>query len=182
MPRPRKPDPICRYCGEPFRPKSRLALSKAKHCSAKCAVMTRMQDPAYVERLKAIASTGRAGWTEASRATYNEKMRGEGNPAWKGGVTFKRNKGNYIGPRYVRCPPGLLPMARADGYVMEHRLVMARTIGRTLERVEVVHHRDHVTRNNDPANLELWPSNGSHKAAEHGRFVIGATNRLCRTG
>ena len=25
----------------------------------------------------------------------------EKNPAWKGGVTYKRNKGNYIGPKYV---------------------------------------------------------------------------------
>lgn len=103
---------------------------------------------------------------------------GPNNPAWKGGITFKRNKGNYIGPKYVRCPADLLLMARADGYVMEHRLVMARWVRRPLTRTEVVHHLDHTTRNNQRPNLELWPDNQSHKAAEHGRCVLGAACRL----
>jgi hypothetical protein len=103
----------------------------------------------------------------------------ERNPAWKGGVTFKRNKGNYIGPKYVRCPYKWLPMARKDGYVMEHRLVMAQWIGRCLSRTEVVHHIDHSTRNNGRDNLELWPSNQAHKAAEAGRCATGVANRFC---
>jgi hypothetical protein len=43
--------------------------------------------------------------------------------------------------------------------------------------MEVVHHRDHNALNNAQENLEMWPSNGSHKAAEHGRVVPGATCR-----
>ena len=103
---------------------------------------------------------------------------GPDNPAWKGGVTYKRPKGNYIGPRYVRCPVDLLCMARADGYVMEHRLVMARRIGRPLLRSEVVNHINHDPRDNRPENLELYPSNGDHKRGEVGRFVPGVANRL----
>ncbi len=91
---------------------------------------------------------------------------GEANYAWKGGITFKRNKGNYIGPKYVRCPPEFRAMARADGYVMEHRLVVARRLQRCLLRTEVVHHWDHNTRNNQDANLELFASNGEHKRME----------------
>lgn len=91
---------------------------------------------------------------------------GADNPAWKGGVTFKRNKGNYIGPKYVRCPPQFAVMARRDGYVMEHRLIVAQALGRPLARVEVVHHRDHNPRNNTLSNLELFPDNGAHKRAE----------------
>ena len=72
-------------------------------------------------------------------------------------------------------------MARADGYVMEHRLVMAKRIGRPLLRVECVHHEDHKPLNNDPTNLELWPDNRSHKMAEHGRVAEGAANRLFLT-
>lgn len=106
----------------------------------------------------------------------------ERNPAWKGGVTYKRTKGNYIGPKYVRCPQAFKAMARKDGYVMEHRLVIAMHIGRTLSRTEVVHHLDHNTRNNHINNLELWPTNGSHKAAEHGRCVSGAANLYCPKG
>jgi len=105
-------------------------------------------------------------------------MSGANNPAWKGGVTYWRKKGNYPAIKYVRAPEWARPMARKDGYIMEHRLLMATRIGRLLTRTEVVHHIDHDPLNNDPANLELWPSNGSHKAAEHGRVVPGAANRL----
>jgi hypothetical protein len=105
-------------------------------------------------------------------------MTGEKNPAWKGGVTYRRRKGNYVSVRYLRCPPGFMSMARKDGYVMEHRLVMAKRIGRSLLRIEVVHHADHEPLNNHPSNLELWPDNRSHKMAEHGRIAEGAANRL----
>jgi hypothetical protein len=71
-----------------------------------------------------------------------------------------------------------MPMARADGYVMEHRLVMARMVGRPLMRTECVHHADHNPLNNVPTNLELWPDNRSHKMAEHGRCAEGAANRV----
>jgi hypothetical protein len=40
------------------------------------------------------------------------------NPAWKGGVTYFKTHGNYIGVKYVRCPEEYLVMARKDGYVM----------------------------------------------------------------
>ena len=105
-------------------------------------------------------------------------MYGANNPAWKGGVNDKRPKGHYLAPRSVRCPADLLCMARSDGYVMEHRLVMARRIGRPLLRSEVVNHINHDPRDNRPENLELYPSNGDHKRGEVGRFVPGVANRL----
>lgn len=87
--------------------------------------------------------------------------------------------GNYGAIRYVRCPDWLAAMARGDGYVMEHRLIIARLARRPLTRTEVVHHADHDPRNNEPGNLELWPDNRSHKLAEHGRHVEGAANLWC---
>jgi len=68
-------------------------------------------------------------------------------------------------------------MARKDGYIMEHRLVMAEWMGRLLTRIEVVNHKDHNPSNNLRANLELYPTNGDHKRGEVGRFVEGVTNR-----
>jgi hypothetical protein len=59
-----------------------------------------------------------------------------------------------------------LSMARADGYVMEHRLLMAMIVRRPLKRSEVVHHIDHDPSNNDPENLMLFRSNGAHKRFE----------------
>jgi hypothetical protein len=39
--------------------------------------------------------------------------------------------------------------------VREHRLVMEQILGRKLLHNEVVHHKDHNKRNNDPSNLEV---------------------------
>jgi hypothetical protein len=103
---------------------------------------------------------------------------GADNPAWKGGVTLKRPKGNYTGVRYVRAPEWARPMARKDGYIMEHRLVMAQMCGFLLTREEVVNHKDHNPANNHPANLELYPTNADHKRGEAGRFVDGVANRV----
>lgn len=177
--RTHKPDPICQQCGKAFRPPNRpaRALTKYRFCSRQCYGRWRATTPQTLQHMKNIAVLGRSGWTAESQVSANAKMTGPLNPAWKGGATYKRTHGNYVGPKYVRVPPGFEPMARADGYVMAHRLLMALRIGRLLSRMEVVHHGDHDTRNNDPGNLELWPSNGAHKSMEHGRYVIGAANR-----
>lgn len=104
---------------------------------------------------------------------------GAANPAWKGGVTIFKKKGNYKGVRYIRAPDWMRPMARKDGYIMEHRMVMAEWCGFLLTRTEVVHHVNHNPTQNSRTNMELWPDNRSHKLAEHGRFVEGAANRFC---
>jgi len=91
---------------------------------------------------------------------------GPENPAWKGGATYFRKHGNYKPIKYVRCPQEFLSMARKDGYVMEHRLIIAMAIGRPLTRVEVVHHRNHDPQDNRQENLELFPNNRAHKIAE----------------
>lgn len=41
-------------------------------------------------------------------------------------------------------------------FVLEHRMVMARTLGRPLASNELVDHRDGVKTNNDPSNLRLY--------------------------
>lgn len=47
------------------------------------------------------------------------------------------------------------PMYSARGYAFEHRIKMAKKLGRPLKRNEVVHHIDKNRRNNDISNLEL---------------------------
>jgi hypothetical protein len=161
----------CAACGQTFEIHTcRLKRVANPTCSRQCNGKLRGAEWAK------HAHKGRAAWTAETEAAAKAKMRGEANPSWKGGVTYFRKKGNYAPIKYVRAPEWAKPMARQDGYIMEHRLLMAQWVGRLLDRTEVVHHVDHDPTNNELGNLELWPSNGSHKAAEHGRVVPGVTN------
>jgi endogenous inhibitor of DNA gyrase (YacG/DUF329 family) len=167
----------CVVCGTPVkRSPSRLKRIKTPVCSYQCNGVLRGQEWGK------HAHKGRAAWTDQSMASYLTKMTGPSNPAWKGGVTYFRKHGNYKPIKYVRCPLGLIAMARQDGYVMEHRLIMARLTGYPLRRTEVVHHIDHDPQNNQPTNLELWPTNQDHKLWEAGRFVPGVACRCFPMG
>ena len=168
-PTTKKPDPLCLQCGNPFRPKSHTSLKKAKFCNGICYGRWRAANPEIQEHLKMIASKGKAGWTEDSQASYQQKMSGVNNPAWKGGVMMNRHHGNYKGAIYVQCPTAFLSMARKDGYVIQHRLMVAQAIGRPLLRTEVVHHINHNSLDNRIENLQLFANNSDHKRYErHG--------------
>jgi hypothetical protein len=133
-------------------------------------------DP-WRKALLARAQRASIGPGHTPEANAKRSMPMERNPAWKGGVTIFKTHGNYAGVRYIRAPREIRPMARKDGYVMEHRLLMAITVGRLLTRTEVVNHINHNPRDNSPANLELYPTNRDHKLGEAGRFVPGVANR-----
>ena len=154
----------CAVCGkEMWRQDSRLQSVKTPTCSRQC--NGKLRGKAWKEH----AHKGRAAWTDASRASYTEKMSGPNNPAWKGGLTRIKRKGKYADQsiKYVRCPEAFKLMARKDGYVMEHRLAVARELGRPLLRSECVHHVNHDATDNRLENLMLFASNREHKMYEH---------------
>ncbi len=75
--------------------------------------------------------------------------------------------GKHIGPDgYVRAwispEDPLAEMRRSGGYVLEHRLVMARMLGRPLSKGENVHHLNGIRDDNRPENLELWKRKQPH--------------------
>lgn len=81
------------------------------------------------------------------------RRRGPAHQDWEGGRII--TSGGYI---RVWLPPDhpFYCMADSDGYCLEHRLVMARELGRHLRDYEVVHHTDRDKQNNRPENLRLY--------------------------
>ena len=71
------------------------------------------------------------------------KLTGKNHPNWKGG--------RYLGWKgyvFVLCEDGQ--------YRREHRVVAEQTLGRPLEKGEVVHHIDGDKKNNHPSNLVVY--------------------------
>lgn len=86
----------------------------------------------------------------------------------RGGTTISRD-----GYRLVKLNPGdfFYPMTHLDGYVLEHRLVVAKALNRCLLAWEVVHHKgtkyplgskEDKTDNRYPENLQLLASSTYH--------------------
>lgn len=90
-------------------------------------------------------------------------MRGKNNPMWKGGA--KMHSEGYV---YVRQPNNT--MADVAGYVLEHRLIMSKHIGRDLLDNEVVHHLNHNKSDNRIENLALLVDQAEH-LKEHGYLL-----------
>lgn len=85
---------------------------------------------------------------------------------WKGGVVSA--PGGYLA-ELVDPSDSMSPMRRRDGYALQHRLVMARNLGRPLTRHETVHHINGIRTDNRPENLQL--RQGRHGAGV--RYVCG---------
>ena len=81
-------------------------------------------------------------------------QRGKGSPNWKGGK-FHSSDG-YI-TIYIEPDSFFSPMATRGrkSYTLEHRLVMARHLGRCLRPQEQVHHKNGIKDDNRLANLAL---------------------------
>ena len=99
----------------------------------------------------------------------NSGGRGANNPAWKGGVTKSHSAG------YVRVwlpeTDTFHPMCDSKGYVYEHRLLMAKSLGRCLTRNEIPHHENKCTSDNRLENLELKDT-GSHVRGHLDRKIL----------
>lgn len=77
---------------------------------------------------------------------------------WLWGGGWRVNKDGYI-EIYVDQHPNHRKYTK---YILEHRLVMEKAIGRYLLRTEVVHHKNGVKDDNRIENLQLFSENSEH--------------------
>lgn len=102
-------------------------------------------------RILKCDSCGRKGKNMGSNNPSFGKF-GKESPVWKGG-RYKDGQG-YI--RVLADPTNFFfEMKNSDGYILEHRLVMAQFLGRCLKPWEIVHHKNHIKNDNRIENLEL---------------------------
>lgn len=76
------------------------------------------------------------------------KPKGDKSNNWKGGRTK-----TTFGYMYVISPEH--PFRNCNNYVMEHRLVMEKKLGRYLTKYENIHHKNGIKNDNRVENLQL---------------------------
>jgi len=100
---------------------------------------------------------GKQRWTQFTNTKPVHSLckscgkKGSRNYSWKGGRTI------HYGYILVWLDPRdfYYPMVNSRGRVYEHRLIMAKKLGRCLQRWEIVHHKNGIKDDNRPENLEI---------------------------
>jgi hypothetical protein len=82
-----------------------------------------------------------------------EHLTGRKHPSWGGGR--KLDKKGYVHILLSKDSPFYCMAEKKQGYVLEHRLVIAEKLGRPLLPSEKVHHLNGIKDDNRPTNLKL---------------------------
>ena len=81
--------------------------------------------------------------------------------------------GRYTGDKgYVFVYTPDHPFAIARSYVLEHRLVLEKRLGRYLLPGEIGHHKDGIKDNNEDENLYLCKTNSEHRKIHQNMYEI----------
>ena len=117
--------------------------------------------PTAVREALQKANIPRRNLSQAGILAYKQgrcNAKGEENPNWKGAEPIQ--SGGYI---QITLEQDNLyyPMTSKQGRVLEHRLIMAKALGRCLQAWEIVHHKNGIKDDNRLENLELT-TKGTH--------------------
>lgn len=115
-------------------------------------------------KLSAISRRGKPAHNKGKKLPL--EMKGKNHPSWKGG-RYVDNHG-YI----LMYTGGDKQASGWNSYKKEHILVVENSIGRCLNKGEIVHHVDGDKQNNDIDNLWLTDSNG-HRMAHQSLQELG---------
>jgi len=106
---------------------------------------------------------GKPGLRGEANPMHGKRM--SRSPKWAGGRKIRKD--GYVLVAVESHPHSADNKASGTCYVLEHRLVMEKHLGRFLEPAEVVHHIDGNPSNNDLSNLKLYATNADHIREEH---------------
>jgi len=131
----------CDNCNAKFR-RTRAKTVRGKHqfCSLECRDLFKHKYP--------------ESQIEANKKR-SEALKGSKSYLWKNG---RRKYSSYVAI-YNRKHP----FCNKAGYVMEHRLVMEKKIGRYLKPEERVHHINEIKSDNREENLMLFSTDADHQ-------------------
>jgi len=119
-----------------------------------------------------------------TREKQRQRHLGEGSTWWKGGIRHDMDGYVYI---YINSDSPYISMVSqanrnvaGGGYISEHRLVMAKHLGRLLKPYEVVHHKNHIRNDNRIENLYLTTIREHQAITALENRLQGAENRIIK--
>ena len=131
----------------------------SRHTKSSIAIMREKRKEYYRKNPGIFAKENHPLWgknhTEDTKNKMKESHLGAKNPSWKGG---KRKTRGYIG---IKSPNH--PHPDNSGYVLGHRLIAEKALGRYLKQGEVVHHINGIKDDNRNYNL-LICTDSYHKS------------------
>lgn len=149
----------CKECG-----KAVLAYKSnhQEYCSISCGISARNRTDANPAKHRDISGENNPMFGKGFYGKDNPMFgkTGDQSPAWQGGR--KTRKDGYV---QIYSPDH--PSVADYPYVLEHRLIMEKHLGRYLSPEEVVHHKDKNPSNNDIDNLELFANHSEHISKAH---------------
>ena len=96
---------------------------------------------------------------EVNKIIRSKATEGEKSSNWKGGRKINK-KGHALILKKGH------PLADSNGYVLEHRYIMSKFLGRILRKDEIVHHKNGIKTDNRVENLEIM-TNSEHTKLHH---------------